>query len=602
VERTILRCIDKDPAKRPSSAYAVLASLPGDDPLMAALAAGKTPSPEMVVAAGEKSGLHPKSALICLLAIMFATIATAHLNSRFSLIDRIQFELPPTALVVKSREILERLGYPNKPFDRYGLNFDIGYIDYIKEHDSSPDRWRQLENGRGGTLTFWYRQGPSPLSPGGFHWDSFWRVEYESNPPWNVPGMIGLQLDPQGHLRDFRAKPRERLADAGSENYPKIPDWSLIFDLAGFDLSRFSKVPPKWNPNFASDTLAAWTGTPSELEGVPLRIEAAANRGKLVSFKIFYPWSEGINNFDSRIASAERIIQLIDAGVILFATLFAWRNFRLKRGDLRGGFRIAVFVFMCRLLSILFAASHTAGFAEHSLIMATVAKALLSGMSAWLLYLAIEPYVRRRYPTYLIGWNRLIDGKLNDPLVGKEILIGILSSFIIPAVSVLGAYLQSAPPSLSFVGESVPLDTLLGMRFPLAIMSGSLTWIVQALGVLFFLVVLSALLRRKWLAIVLISAIVALPGLAGFGPIAAVANFIQLVLWLFLCSRYGLLTLYSSLFWLVFLTNNLAFTSDLSTWYSESTIMIFGICVAIAFWGFYASMKGQNLVPKSLQE
>ena len=53
IDRAIMRCLEPDPARRPSSALAVAASLPGGDPLAAALAAGETPSPEMVAAAGD---------------------------------------------------------------------------------------------------------------------------------------------------------------------------------------------------------------------------------------------------------------------------------------------------------------------------------------------------------------------------------------------------------------------------------------------------------------------------------------------------------------------------------------------------------------------
>ena len=52
VERAILRCLEREPADRPRSAYEVLAALPGGDPLAAALAAGETPSPRMVADAG----------------------------------------------------------------------------------------------------------------------------------------------------------------------------------------------------------------------------------------------------------------------------------------------------------------------------------------------------------------------------------------------------------------------------------------------------------------------------------------------------------------------------------------------------------------------
>jgi serine/threonine-protein kinase len=59
VERAILACLEKDPGKRPPSALAVAAALPGGDPLAAALAAGETPSPELVAEAGEVGALRP---------------------------------------------------------------------------------------------------------------------------------------------------------------------------------------------------------------------------------------------------------------------------------------------------------------------------------------------------------------------------------------------------------------------------------------------------------------------------------------------------------------------------------------------------------------
>lgn len=46
VEKAILRCLQKDPALRPSSVRQVAAAFPGGDPLAAALAAGETPSPK----------------------------------------------------------------------------------------------------------------------------------------------------------------------------------------------------------------------------------------------------------------------------------------------------------------------------------------------------------------------------------------------------------------------------------------------------------------------------------------------------------------------------------------------------------------------------
>lgn len=79
VERIILHCLEEEPKRRPASALQVAMALPGGDPIAAALAAGETPSPEMVAASTEKTGFQPRTAALCL-AFTVAALVFVGLN------------------------------------------------------------------------------------------------------------------------------------------------------------------------------------------------------------------------------------------------------------------------------------------------------------------------------------------------------------------------------------------------------------------------------------------------------------------------------------------------------------------------------------------
>ena len=91
IERAILRCLESEPALRPRSALAVAASLPGGDPLAAALAAGETPSPEMVAAAGERQAATSSHAVIAAVALLVLLAVSAVLAARHELSNRVPF-------------------------------------------------------------------------------------------------------------------------------------------------------------------------------------------------------------------------------------------------------------------------------------------------------------------------------------------------------------------------------------------------------------------------------------------------------------------------------------------------------------------------------
>ncbi len=129
VERVILRCLEKDPAKRLASAKQVADALPGGDPLAAALALGETPSPEMVAAAGQKTGMKPKYAVACLLTIIVCLIAIPVLKRKVNMIDWLPMDNSPDVLRVKARDISRQFGWVEQPVDTaYGMYGDFRAI------------------------------------------------------------------------------------------------------------------------------------------------------------------------------------------------------------------------------------------------------------------------------------------------------------------------------------------------------------------------------------------------------------------------------------------------------------------------------------------
>jgi hypothetical protein len=66
-------------------------------------------------------------------------------------------------------------------------------------------------------------------------------------------------------------------------------------------------------------------------------------------------------------------------------------------------------------------------------------------------YLALEPYIRRTWPELLVSWTRTLSGEFNDPLVGRDVFLGIL--FGAAQVS-LWVSLVAAPFFLPIRGET----------------------------------------------------------------------------------------------------------------------------------------------------
>jgi serine/threonine protein kinase len=595
VERVMLRCLEKDAAKRPASALQVAAALPGGDPLAAALAAGETPSPEMVAAAGETEGLRPAIAWSYMLLICIGLAAAAALSQKTQLLNLVPLPDPPEVLAAKARDLAREFGYTAAPVDAYHT-FDIfsGYVGHIERHDSSLTRWNNLSSGIPSTIVFWYRQSPQFMSSGDF--SAFGHLD-QDDPPHSVSGMCLVVLDTQGHLMRFLAVPPQR--DTSSEA-AATPDWSALFTAAGMDANRFKAVPPQWTPLVTSDMRTAWEGTWPTHPELPLRVEAAAYHAKPVYFDLISPWTEPSRMQDeqtSRWRSLQTAIVLALCSVALLGIFMARSNIRLGRSDRRGAARLALLAFFSAWVGIILFAHHIPALSEFLVLLVATGWGLITGAFSWVLYVALEPHVRRRWPNSLISWGRLLAGQARDPVVGRDLTFGLLAGvcgFVASRVEIMvPGWMGKMPTQPAIVFAH---DTFSGLRFMLGgILINIVIFVSVSLFYFFLFFLIRLVLRKEWLAVVLtlllVSLLTALEG--SDHPLVDVT--FDVLIWgiaLLLLIRHGLLPLMVSL-----CTYNLLdvypLTSHLSAWYAGPTLFVCSFILAVAIFGFYTSTAGK---------
>ncbi len=603
VESAILRCLQKDPKLRPSSVRQVAAAFPGGDPLAAALAAGETPSPEMVAASGETEGLRPSVAWVLLAGVIVSVAAAILLSAQSMLYRRVPLEKPPEALAESAREILRSVGYTEPPLDT-AMGFYEGndFLRYINEHDKSKTRWDNLETG---AFVFWYRGSPRPLASSNmFSIEPGLGVLWTDDPPLDVSGMTLVELNPRGRLTQLISIPQqvEKAEGAASQ-----PDWAPLFSAAGLDSAKWPPAKPMWTPPVYGDARAAWTGSLSERPDIPMRIEAAAYRGKPVYFELIGPWTRPGRMQPYQPTAGERVglalLTVLLLSMLVVGALLARRNLRLGRGDRRGASRLAAFVFVAWAVAVLFGAHHVPNLDELALFFEFLAWGLLLSCFFWVLYIAMEPYVRRRWPATLVSWSRLLAGDFRDPLVGRDVLAGCLWGALVTDLVILrwfvGSWLGDLPPEP--IGRG-PEWQFLGARATIASMSNSMNIsIVFSFAFLFVLVLFRAMLRKEWAAavafVLFFTVFLNSAVLFAGGRTAAIAFVLGLILnglSVILLIRLGLLALVVSIvFGFCFL--NLPLTTEGSAWYADISLAGILLMAAIALCAFYISLGGRPI-------
>jgi len=601
IERAILRCLEPNPDQRPSSALAVSASLPGGDPLAAALAAGETPSPEMVAAAGEGAGLRPRVAWPTLVAVLVGTAVAFALALRTSPFDRLHPEYNADVLAQKARDALTQLGYPVRGTDQaYRFSWNTDLVKYIRNNDKPAANWDTVLSQAPAPLEFWYRQSPDALTGVQFHSDLLTPgIVTQDDPAPVMSGMAAVEMDYRGRLKYFETIPPQRQE---SPTPAAHIDWSPLFSLAGLDATKLQPAGPIWNWLATSDTRAAWTGTWPE-SGRPLRVEAAALGGRPVGFLVSGPWLKPwrMSEPSPRGQNATIIILcIVVAGVLVGAALLARSNLRAGRGDRRGAARLAVFTTAIMLALWICEVHLVASLGLFAMLLLAICTTVFNGFLLWTLYMALEPFVRRRWPQVLVSWTNVLTGRLRDPVVGRDVLLGVALG-VAWTLMIRVLDLTSGGRALSdFPGEVALLS---GLRPTLGVMLESAPNAIRNVLFFFFLLfVLRVVLRREWAAVLGFAGLFMLLDLLGNQErplIAGLMTFLYFGSGAVVVVRWGLLS-YAVGHFVTDMLMNITATLDGSAWYFGNMLVLLGIVVALAVWGFYTSLGGRLWATETL--
>ncbi|HMB53913.1 MAG TPA: protein kinase, partial [Thermoanaerobaculia bacterium] len=479
VEKAVARCLAPEPRQRPPSALQVAAMLPGGDPLAAAVAAGETPSPEMVAAAPRKGTLSMPVAALCLAGVVVVLLAAALLQNRVFVEQHLAAATSPSTLAFRAEQVADRLGLPPGE-DRAG-SWKLEPRALARLPGAAPGEPRGAPAvGWPPLLGSWYRVSPSPMET----LDGY--VRYD-DPPLALPGDALLRLDVDGRLWRYERVPARSSrgpdgeaaegtdGEAAGQQVPAAADWAPFFAEAGLDPSALTATGSLWDPPQRSDERLAWTGgvprptvseegdgegegsvdddgtvdageaAAAEPQGPPaFRVEAASLRGEPVWFEVMEADEAPVDMAPRGAVMSTQLFWWAVASFYVFvlvASLFlARRNLRLGRGDRRGAFRVATVLFSFLALEALVSSHHVGGLAELQQLMRLLARALFWAAVLWLAYVALEPIIRRRWPERVIAWSRALAGDLTDPMVGREVLLGVLIGLAMGAVRLAAAW------------------------------------------------------------------------------------------------------------------------------------------------------------------
>jgi hypothetical protein len=293
----------------------------------------------------------------------------------------------------------------------------------------------------------------------------------------------------------------------------------------------------------------------------------------------------------------------VTLAALLGAGILARSNIRQGRWDRSGALKVAGSVFVIGLLLGLLRADHVPIARDEYLIFARIASwDLYSAGFIFLIYVAFEPFVRQRWPRVLTSWTRLLSGRMRDPLVGQDILIGAVAGVAI-ALLREGEFIASR-----WLGLRTPtpftstLDGLgswrqfasLALFVPVEALSLALAWLL-------ILLLLRIAFRSDRVAIVatiiVVLPIVTLPG--DHRLLEVSLGVLVAALSVFVLLRFGLLALAIEMSFANALAR-LPITLNSSEWYVGRSLLVLFCLGGLIGYGFRTSLAGRQLFRRFL--
>ncbi|MCK5438955.1 MAG: hypothetical protein KAI97_03380, partial [Gemmatimonadetes bacterium] len=488
------------------------------------------------------------------------------------------------------------IGHEDEATDStFGFGVDGSYERHVTQESQEPDRWNNLGSVRPSPIVFWYRQRPRALvSTRGTGSASF------GNPPMAISGMARVQTDLQGRLLYFDAVPPQKGASNGVS-----PDWRPLLDAAQLDPSLLEPTDPEWNPLIDCDVRVAWTGTFPDQPDVPIRVEAGSFSGVPVYFDVIAPWTTPSRMQETTQAQAQvgNIIALTMISLLLIGGIWLARaNLKRGRGDKRGAFVMAGYLFFVLLVQWILQVHHVKSFAEIGMFVDALQTGLLIGAIAWVIYVALEPYARRQWPHALITWSRLLTGRLRDPLVGRDLLIGSLTGVAVSVLILLGNLIPGwlgrpgPAPVVNSVGTLGGLNEVAGIL--LGLQPGAM---IAPIAIFFLIFGVRLVVRKQWVAIgvafVLMSLVQGLQTeqttVLGWVASAAVWGIL-----IYVIVRFGILAALISFVYANTLLV-LPLTTDLSVWYANRAWFGLAVLAIVTGAGVYLALAGRPVFARA---